>query len=219
MPVLCRLIIAAAVLLVTAAGAAPSPQWVLGKASANFAAVRDYSADADVTVKSQTVHIPKSRVRILFKKPDRVRVESRDGFAMLPRQGIFAGDPLAGIRGHANFKFAGVRNLSGASCFVLSGVQKNDGGQVKYTAWIERKSWLPRRIVTESGQGSASVNLWYTRVGKGCFMPSRTLAKILPPSLGGRASKDPAIIEVKFSNYKVNTGIDDKVFNAQGGRS
>jgi outer membrane lipoprotein-sorting protein len=219
MPVLSRLLVVAALMLALPAGAAPSPQKVLARASENFAAVKDYSADATVTVQSQTVHIPRSRVRILYKKPDKVRVESSDGFAMLPRQGIFAGDPLAGIRESTNLKLAGVRKLSGESCFVVSGLQKHDGDQVKYTACVGRKSWLVRQITTESGQGAASVSLWYTRVGKECFMPSRTLAKVLPASRDGGVRKDSTMIEVKFSNYKVNTGIDDKVFNAQGGHS
>jgi len=220
--VLRRLIIIAAVLLsLSAAGAAPSPQRILDRASAHFAAVTDYSADASVTVKSKTVHIPKSRVRIFFKKPDKVIVKSREGFAMLPRQGVLAGDPLINLRRGAKLKLLGTKSLFGVSCFVVSGMQEEDGRQIKWTVWVDRKSWLPRQIITEFGQGSATrANLWYMQAGKGRFMPSRTVVEVQPPSEGGRgACKDTLIVEVNFSNYKINTGIDDKVFNVQGGCS
>ena len=74
-----------------------SAQEIVKRAADEYDRVQDYMVDAKVTVSSPDVHVPEMNVKIYFKKPDKLHVESKSGFAVLPKQGLVAGNPLRNL--------------------------------------------------------------------------------------------------------------------------
>lgn len=68
-------------------GQAHNPTELLKSIQAKFNAIEDYSVDIEIDIDANFVDAPKSKAKIYFKKPNKVKIES-DGFAILPKQGL-----------------------------------------------------------------------------------------------------------------------------------
>jgi outer membrane lipoprotein-sorting protein len=74
---------ASALLAVSAhASVAASARQIVERSSRNYDLVSDYTVNARLTVKAPNIHMPETNVVIYFKKPDKVHMECKEGFAM-----------------------------------------------------------------------------------------------------------------------------------------
>ncbi len=219
------LIFGVLVLLVTASCSADmTAKQILAKASVNYDVIKDYVVDAHLTVESPQMHVPGMQVRIYYKKPNKLHIDSKDGFAMLPRQGAIMGNPLKDMQSITDLTVSRSQKVLGDDCYVVTGTVQKDDRSNEITVWIDKKNFLARQISTNPEWGpSISAKLWYTRVANKYWLPQMTSAKISIPPLPEehmdpkRKPGGPTIITLKFSNYRVNAGIDDKVFQKQEG--
>ena len=207
-----------------AAAKEPTAKQILERASRNYDAVRDYIVDARLTIQSPSIHIPETQVKIYFKKPDKLHVESRDGFAVLPKQGVIVGSPLRGLADGSALSLAGSEKTLGRDCCVIKVTSQQEGRVVQSTVWIDKRDWLVRQIQANPEWGpSIKVKLWYSKVAGRYWLPATTTAQIsLPPIPGGESgneakSAQPMVVTIKFANYKVNAGLDDKIFQKHEG--
>ncbi|MHB0913561.1 MAG: LolA family protein [Armatimonadota bacterium] len=168
---------------------------VIDKAAAHFDKVRDYTVEAKLSVEAPNLHIPEMRMKIYYKKPGKLHVESKDGFAVLPKKGVLIGNPVREFSKDCKFTLA-----DGEGCYLLS------DEKTKTTFRIDKKNFLLTRISTQDEQGKVGFDIEYVKVAKRYWLPEKTTARIKTP---GR--KD-AVITLKFENYRVNTGLNDKIF-------
>ena len=211
------------VLAPISAGAAKlTAKQVLEKAAVHYEVIRDYTADAKVTVESPSIHMPEMLATIYYKKPDKLHLESKDGFAMLPKQGVVVGNPFRDLISGSKLSLARSERVLAKDCYVVKGSFSQEGCTVQSTVWIDKKEWLVRQIQSNPEWGpSVKVKLWYTRVARRYWLPSTTVAQVsLPPFPGAEPenkakSDQPTIITIKFANYRVNTGLSDKIFEEQ----
>ena len=201
-----------------------SAKQILAKAGANYDVVKDYVVDARLTVESPRMHVPNMRVKIFYKKPNKLHVDSKDGFAMLPRQGTIMGNPLKDMQSITDLTASKSQKILGDDCYVVTGTFRKDDRSTEITVWIDKKNFLARRISTNPEWGpSISAKLWYMRVAGKYWMPSMTSANIsIPPLPEERADTErkpagPTTVTLKFSNYRVNAGISDAIFHKQEG--
>lgn len=191
---------------------------ILQKAASHYEVVNDYTVEAMLSVKSPSVHVPETPVKIYFKKPDKLQVESKDGFAVMPKQGIIVGNPLTDLMKGSELSIAGSEKILDTDCYMIKSTYQQEGRFVQSTVWIDKKNWLVRQVHAKSEWGpSINVKLWYSKVAKKYWMPRSTAAQIsLPPIPGDESAKaksgQPTIVQIRFSKYRVNTGLDDKIF-------
>lgn len=220
------LLVAALVLLwtSTASALALSARQILEKASKNYDAVNDYVVDAKLTVESPQMHVPEMLVNIYYKKPNKLHVDSKGGFAMLPKQGAFVGNPLRDMQSISDLTIGRSEKILGADCWVIKGTFDKNDRATQTTVWVDKKYNLVRQISANPEWGpSISAKLWYMRVGNRYWLPQMTSARISIPPLPDervdtkRKPGGPTIVTLKFSNYRVNTGLNDKIFEKQEG--
>ncbi|HUV03708.1 MAG TPA: hypothetical protein VMX94_01220 [Armatimonadota bacterium] len=205
------------------AGAAKlTARQVLEKAAAHYEAIEDYTADARVTVESPSIHMPEMLAKIYYKKPDKLHLESKDGFAMLPRQGLVLGNPFRDLINGLELSLARSERVLAKDCYVIKGSFRREGRIVESSVWIDKKDWLVRQIHSNPEWGpSVKVKLWYTRVARRYWLPSTTAAQVsIPPFPGAEPEKkaepdQPTIITIKFANYRVNIGLSDTIFEKE----
>lgn len=191
---------------------------ILDRAAKPYDAVEDYIVDAKVAVESPSVHVPEMPVKVYFKQPDKLHLESRDGFAVLPKRGVIVGNPLRELMTMSELSVGGSERVLGTDCWVIKGTHLQEGRSVQSTVWIDKKDWLVRQVYTDPEWGpSVKVKLWYSKVAKKYWLPRSTAAQIWPPPIPGSdsAKEKPGrstIVHIRFSKYRVNTGLGDEIF-------
>ena len=63
------------------------PEKILDSVKAEFNKIEDYTVFVKIKVDVDFVKIPEREVKIYFKKPDKIHIES-EGFVMLPKEGL-----------------------------------------------------------------------------------------------------------------------------------
>ena len=217
-----------ALLLILGRGEAASlsARQILEKASKNFEVISDYTTNVNVTVDSPSVHMKDMRATVYYKSPDKLHVDSKEGFAMLPRKGLMIGNPLRALMDSSDLFLKGSERVLGNDCYVVKASMKKDGIGPEATVWIDKSVSLIRQMVVKPEVGpTVTLNLWYSRVGGKYWMPTSTTAKMLIQAPEARrfhkekpGPGQPMVVKIKFSDYKVNTGLSDKIFQDQGGK-
>lgn len=194
---------------------------ILEKAAKPYAAVNDYTVDARLTAKSPSMHVPDMNMRIYFKMPDKVHIQSKDGFALLPKQGILFGNPIRELLDDADLILAKPGRVMGIDCYAVKSSFYREDRLVDATVWVDKTDFLIRQIyfVTELSP-SVRIRLTYAKVDDTYWLPSTTCAEISAPMIPISQPREalnvkrgrPMTVTIKFSNYKVNTGLDDKIF-------
>lgn len=210
----------ASLLVVGAVHAAqPDARQILARASRHYDAVRDYTVDARIAFNSPAVHVPQMDMKIYFKAPDKLHVESTDGFAMFPKQGVIFGNPVRELRKGTELSMRSDR-LRGVDCYVIRSNFLKKGQTTQSTVWIDKKDSLVRQISTNPNEGpEAQVRMEYSRVNGKYWLPSKTLATVSLPRVPGAKPGPSTTVTFNFANYQVNKGLSDKIFKVQGGHN
>ncbi len=220
------LICACTIAVLAAAGAAARPltaQDIVKRAADEYDRVKDYAVDAKVAVRSPNARVPDSQIRIYYKKPDKLHVESRDGFAALPKRGLMTGNPLREMLSNSELSLLGSEKAVGRDCYLIRAVYKRDGQATKARVWIDKERSVVVQMYADSYSGpSMRLSLWYSKVGGRFWMPSKSHAVVEFASIGARNDGDksakPSTVTLQFSNYKINTGLSDKIFQKKRSR-
>lgn len=226
--VLFPILVALMLLHICRAGStAVSAKHVLENASKHYDVIKDYVVDAVLTVDSPSMHIPETSVRIYYKKPDKVHVESKGGFAILPKNGLVMGNPVRDLMSADYLPIVGSARIGNRDCYIIRADFASDDRPMESKVWIDKKDWLVMRISANPGYGpSVDVELKYLQVQGKYWLPAYTKAQLsIPPITRRRGGFKPGIPQpttavIRFANYIVNKGIDDSIFaeKAKGGR-
>lgn len=192
---------------------------VLENASRNYVIINDYTVDAKLTINSPSIQIPETNVKIYYKKPDKVHVDSKDGLVILPKNGLITGDPVKSFKSADELSITGSANVDGRDCYVIRANFTKGDRPVESMVWIDKKDWLVMRISVNPGYGpSVDVSLKYSKADGKYWLPVYTKAKLsIPPMMRGRGRfkqgvPQPSVAIIRFSNYIINKGINDSVF-------
>jgi outer membrane lipoprotein-sorting protein len=206
----------------------PTADEVLACAVQTFSGVEDFSATIDVEVAMERMQIPPMHATMQFKRPDKVHFDSQ-GFLFLPKEGMVLNPSLIQER----YSTAGrsIDTLEGVKHYMLLLVAKNQTTHLlRLNAWINAENWTIRKVETTPYEGRMLTLQFEYAMEEGMYwLLSKTVASFgsitgaqgqnemvemkkqtlddtpKPPSRNGT-------VTIKYSNYKVNQGIDDSVF-------
>lgn len=207
-----------------------------------FNRIEDYRVDLKVSLEMPGLRMPRKKMTLTFKQPDKTRLEAR-GFAMVPRRGL-ALSPDSLFQTLRDLTMAGDTLLNGRSCYILRGLEEGPANQTLLAEMIvDRELWLVRGITTYLEDHEVfRLRTEYVEVAPGIHMPAETSLRFqlnerfLPKGSfrdRGRNRKPrspdldiqmPVLDEgadmtgeasIIFTNYRVNHGIPDEYFREE----
>ncbi len=207
-------------------GASPQSRGAvyLEKAIHQFDGIKDYTVDVNVKVDMKAAQIPDMEAKVYFKAPDKVKIDSK-GFFLMPKDvGIINPNRFNPDK----FEIAVIDTLTyrGDPAVRLSLVPKeNMTGDRNIVLTIDEKDWLIVEVATTPYPGrQASAKITYgdfdgfkmpvkvdVRLDIGNLDKMRPLGHHVP-----RLSELNGTVEIRYSNYQINTGLPDKIFEKKG---
>lgn len=196
----------------------------------NFNKVKDYQVDVNIKVDVEFLKVPNSKAKIYFKQPDKVHLES-EGFALLPKDGLdFSPSILAKKNYTAIYEKEVI--LDGVNTSIVKIIPTGDQGNVILsTLWIDQKKQLIRKVEsTTKTNGTFTINfsydenLKYPLPEKIIFsfnLDQMNIPKVFndDPNSDQPKKKNKRLnsttkgqVTIFYSNYIINKGIPDSIF-------
>lgn len=202
------------ILITPALADAPSGDKIMAAMKRQFSAVNDYRVRVSLTVKGSKVSINNMGMTVYFKKPNKIHVDATQGFAMVPSGNLF-GNPLTEIAAAPHATYVRTEKKLGRDCYVLSIANS----RMPLLLWVDKERSV---IVAMESQGGLKSTWQYEKVDGKYYLPSQICADTQGPAFSPKLRRmdpdldspgiGPTKITVRFSDYKVNKGIDDKIF-------
>jgi hypothetical protein len=206
-----------------------------------FEQIEDYQVRLTVAIKMPGLRMPRKRMTLSFKQPDKVHLKAL-GFAMIPKSGLMLSpDSMFARISNPNLVRASVADE--CPCLVIKGeTSLNDEIRPRIAVTIDTTRWLVTNISTRlDDEEILTLETTYIEVVPGIFMPAETNLKFEiseeflqanPRALHTARNPDQAVTEklpafeasgkdsfprtgkavIKFSRYKVNRGLDEALF-------
>lgn len=194
---------------------------ILNNVKAKLGKVDDYSANVEVSVKMDFLKMPKSKAEIFFKKPDKFKFNS-SGFAILPKAG-FDFNPQKILENDITAKIVGDTLLNNKLVKIIEITPNADS--LKFSSailFIDNHEDLINQIFITAENGINITTKFKYGEQSNYALPSEINVNFdlsnaeednttrkgrtkIPQNFNGD-------INIKYSNYKINLGIDDSVF-------
>lgn len=207
-----------------------NPDEILRKVVDAFNKVKDYEVNVSIKVDVDFVKVPDTEAKIYFKQPDKTHFES-ETFAMLPREG-FDYSPANLLKMKHTAFYERQDTIDKFETAVLKVIPLGESNDVILsTVWIDESKNLIRKMeTTTKTKGTLTIALKYDHSNLGFPLPSMMIFSFnidrlnIPRGFNGDLSsrekekkKDnkpttTGKVFVSYSNYKVNNGIPDTVF-------
>jgi outer membrane lipoprotein-sorting protein len=197
---------------------------------AAFAGVQDFVASVEGDAAMERMQIPHMQATMYFKKPDKVHFASK-GFFLMPREGAALNPDALWLQYDASL--AGGDTVDGKPLIKLQLAAKEEKTRLRQLyVWIDPASWTIAHLQTVPYEGrTLSLQFSYERVQDAYWLPSKVTVSFgsvaeknassdeaAPQGSGpmalGRAPRSGSVT-LMYSNYLVNHGIDDSIFENQ----
>lgn len=206
------------------------PNEIINKVITNFNKVSDYQVDVNIKVDVEFIKVPETKAKIYFKQPDKVHLES-DGFAMLPKNGMEF-SPASLLKKDYTAIYEQEVNLNGLKTSIVKIIPLGDQGDVILsTLWIDQKNNVIQKVEsTTKTNGTFSIDFTYESNIK-YPLPSKIIFSFnvdkmnIPATISGETntekqdkkkkssdSRTKGQVIVNYSNYIVNKGVPDSIF-------
>ena len=220
MPRVMALSVAAAVAV--ARGGDSAGETILHNIEARLAPVHDYTVTLDVVADIERLNVPPMHATMYFKQPDKIHLDA-EGFALLPREGL---QPEIGkLLSRYNVAETGSDTLGGVPVRRVTLQAKSERGFPRMlSVYVDPRRWTTERIVTKgSADRVATITFSYIQVD-GVWLPGEMTAAFSiaqADSLEGDLPAAPmrpqqmprkGTVTVRFSEYRLNTGLNDEIF-------
>jgi outer membrane lipoprotein-sorting protein len=200
----------------------------LNKVVAKLNTVKDYSVDAAITADIPMIKILPSKAKIYFKQKDKFKVESK-GIVILPKQGFTDLNQFLSNKNNYLAIEGDTTRIGGVLCRLITVVPTGESEEIILAkVWIDEKQQvITKTRLTTRTNGTVTTTYTYGDMVK-YALPSKMVFRIdvktfkLPKSMAADihdtdASKKTdkrknGTITIKLSNYKVNTGLSDAIF-------
>jgi hypothetical protein len=210
------------------------PNEILNAVITNFNKVNDYQVDVNIKVDVEFIKVPETKAKIYFKQPDKVHLEA-DGFAMLPKNGMEF-SPSAFIKKDYTAIYEQDVDLNGYKTSMVKVIPLGDQGEVILsTLWIDQKKQVIRKVEsTTKTNGTFSIDFTFDDKIK-YPLPSKIIFSFnmdkmnIPSTITGETTNEKqdkknknsgsttrGQVIVNYSNYVVNKGISDSIFEDKG---
>ncbi len=190
--------------------------------------INDYVVDVNIKVDVDFLKVPDAAARIYFKQPDRIHFES-ESFALLPKDGLNF-SPASLLKGNYTAFYEKEDEVDGHKTSVIKVIPLGETDNVILsTLWVDQSKNVLRRIEsTTKVNGTFLIELNYPDIKSEIILPSEMIFTFnvdklnLPRTITGEIEPDKkqkpgsslttGKVMITYSNYKVNRGIPDSVF-------
>jgi outer membrane lipoprotein-sorting protein len=204
---------------------------LIKKVKAKLDKVTDYTAQGKLKIDVSFIDAPDSKVVVYYKKPNRFKVKKAGGISILPKGGISVN--MGSLLANENYDIVPGKDakIKGVDTKVVKLLPQDENSDVVLTTlYIEEKNAVIRKAtVTTKENGSYEIELDYGKyidwglADKATFLFNTKDYK-LPKGITfeyekGDKKKQEALknkkgkVEISYSSYVINKGIDDKVFD------
>jgi outer membrane lipoprotein-sorting protein len=203
--------------------------------------VQDYTADVEANINMENIRMPKIKMKIYFKAPDKFHYESKN-FALLPKQGLNF-NPMNYDEKNFDFNYLRSETLDNVPVHVVELVpkkvepkksdskkkEKDKAPQVKSYIWVDANNWVPKKIGSEPNEKrNLNVTFEHSWFENKYYMPSKIFFSYeipdipeadIPKNPSEKGSKmykggkgGKGSVSITFVSYKINTGLSDDIF-------
>lgn len=202
---------------VTAEGV-PDPKEILRKALDLSEGVQDYTAWLRVKADLQGAPEQVPAFKVYFKRPDKVHIESRS-IVVIRRDMLTFGNLSKFVEEGADVLLAGSKVVDGTPMYTLKLMPKRAEGEgrppTRVLITLDGRRWtVATTRIFEGAEEQATLDWSYVLVASKYWMPSAIRLTI--PKAPRRDGTLGAGITVTFSEYTVNTGLSDSLFENAG---
>ncbi len=205
---------------------------ILKQVKNKFNLVKDYQADVIVKLEMEAVKVPDTKAKVYFKQPNKYKIES-DGFAMLPKQSMNF-SPVQLLQGDFTSVYVRSEKIDNQNFDVIKLIPNSDTTDIILsTMWINSRKNIIHKVETTTKRGG-TVQIDFIYDDKFIPLPiglkfSFNLGEVktrnqiekkenqqqrIPTSMRVRGS-----VTMKYSNYKINVGLPDKLFDEKKNKS
>ena len=201
---------------------------IIDSVQSRFNHIEDYSVQIKLTVDMEKFRMPRKRIAVYFKQPDKLKIES-DGFAIVPRQGVGVHVILDSLQA---LKLVGDDVIADRPCWVIEGQRREGNWQLNTSVWVDKHDWVITQVVSHLDTVEiARIQFDYTLVDQVFLLPVKTTVTIqAPPAMTAKLGHfDPdqhgdsferrvdksvrsGTVIMEFFRYRVNRGIKDDFF-------
>lgn len=222
-----KIIIAILLILITIGfSQSKDPDEILKTVIKNFDRVQDYVVDVNIKVDVQGVKVPETKAKIYFKQPDKIHLES-EGFAMLPKDGMLF-SPSSLLKKDYTAIYEKDVEMNGAKVSVIKVIPSGEQSEIILsTLWVDQSKKMIRKIEsTTKSDGTFSIDfnyndeikfplptqiVFYFNLDKMNLQFNNKNSNPDNPKRGFDSTTKGKVV-VKYSNYVINKGINDSVF-------
>ena len=211
----------------------PTVDDILQNVEKNSADVSDFTVNVDAEVNLEGLRVPKSQVKMAYKRPDKVHFTS-SSFAMIPRGDIIPN--TAALKEKFDITLASVEETGGKKLYKLKLVSKEPRLRFQQSfRWVDGGMWTIVKSQNVSPEGSAlTMDFTYEQQQGKYWLPVKLVAmfetlvqdktgNLIPESIPGAAQQLNELqrpprsgsVNISFSGYKVNVGIPDEYFQSK----
>ena len=199
----------------------PDASTVLANLEKTFAGVEDFTATLEADIAMERVRIPRMQATMYFKRPDNVRYTS-ENFLMMPREGL-SFNP-AQLRERFDAVVESADTAGGTTGWRLRLTAKDAKARLRQLiAWVDAEHWTVVRIESVPYAGrKIQVRFAYTNVQGGIWLPSEASVQFsaseetdlqIPGGVDPqRAQPRAGTMTIRYTSYKINTGLSDELF-------
>jgi hypothetical protein len=194
-----------------------------------FEPVNDFIVTIEADVQMERIQVPHMKAVLYFKKPDKVHFSSQ-AFLMVPREGIVLNP--ANLRNNYDAVIVQEEKNDTSKFIKLQLAAKNASVRVRQlTVWVDPSNWTIVKMETVPYGGRTLMLVFtYTLLGNKYLLPEKLVASFGSQTETAESKNDlldikaqelderqrPAprggSVTVTYSDYKINTGIDDAIF-------
>ncbi len=207
-----------------------NPDEIINGVITNFNKVNDYQVDVNIKVDVEFIKVPETKAKIYFKQPDKVHLKA-EGFAMLPKNGMEF-SPSSLIKKDYTAIYEQDVDLNGYKTSIVKVIPLGDQGEVILsTLWIDQKKQVIRKVEsTTKTNGTFTIDFTFDDKIK-YPLPSKIIFSFnmdkmnLPSTITGETNNEnpdkknknigsttKGQVIVNYSNYVVNKGVPDSIF-------
>lgn len=203
---------------------------LLNKVKAKLDKVNDYTAQGKMKMDVSFIDAPDSKVTVYYKRPDQFKIKKAGGISILPKGGISIN--VGSLLANTNYDIITGKDtkINGVETRVIKLLPRDENSDVVLTTlYIEEKNAVVRKAtVTTRENGTYEIELNYGKyIDWG--LPDKVIFTFntkdykLPKGItfeyeNGDKKKEEAVknkkgkVELTYSGYIINKGIDSKVF-------
>jgi len=203
------------------------PDQILNNVKKVFSSVKDYQVNVNIKVDVDFLKVPETNAKIYFKQPDKIHFES-DRFALLPREGLDI-SPVGLLKEKYSAFYLKEDTIDGIKTAVIKVIPLDEHSEIILTTlWIDQaKNIIRRAESTTKLNGTFIIDLKYNSKYE-YPLPSEMIFSFnvdrmnVPRGISGEIESDSnkdkksksttGRVFIKYSDYKVNEGIPEKIF-------